>query len=165
MSNLLSFSSLFSVKSEKSNQKYREAIETFALSEYVDFVSVEDNYANLLKHNQPLRGVLLGVGDDRAKVVDVPALGDCAFLALLAPLIGFVPDRDDTLGIIQDFRKRLSSLVVSHPERFDNIFGSRAGLLKWAHDVKQRRMWDGDEAYAVFSKVTGIVVHHVVCSD
>ena len=161
--NRLSFSSLFSVNSISSDIKFSEAIQLFDLGEYVNFVSVEDNYRKLLQNNSPLPGTLLGSGADQAKVINVPGYGDCAFLALLAPLLGFVPDRKDELGIVKRFRNKLSNLAIDSPVQFERFFGSRKALLDWASEVKISRSWDGDAAYAVFSTVTGIVVHSIQC--
>ena len=85
------------------------------------------NYQNLLINEESLPGSLVGAGIDRAKVIDVPGRGDCAFLALLSPLLGFIPDKRDSLGIVKRFRKKLSDLVLEKPENFDHIFGGRKG--------------------------------------
>ena len=153
------FSSIFSVDSEISDKKFRCAIEMFGLQKYVDFKSVRDNYSKLLNNPRTLPGVLSNKLE-KAKVVDVPGYGDCCPMSILTALLGFVPDAGDGEKIVVTFREGIGRFVLKNPEQYVGIFqDGMKGLKEWCKEVVVPKTWDGDELFAVFARLTGIVVH------
>ena len=96
------FSSLFSVDSPKSDETYREALAILGLDNIINFSSVSDSCRKVLRK---VRASNLEKLPDGNYLVDVPGLGDCWVVALLAPLIGFVIDKNDELRIVKHFRE------------------------------------------------------------
>ena len=96
------FSSLFSVKGRNSDEKYRRAINMLGLSKYTNFVSCDENYKKLFSiqksNRRKCRGDYLHNETENPVLLDVPGSGDCWLSAILAPLLGFVVDRRDSLG-------------------------------------------------------------------
>jgi hypothetical protein len=110
-------------------------------------------------------------GPSGSIIVNVPAKGDCWLIALSAPIIGFVIDKTNKLGIIRRVRNRLSQIVTKDPDTFENIFeGGKDELERWGKKIKQWRpesslsKWGGDEEFEIFVRITGICVH-VLNSD
>ena len=105
-------------------------------------------------------------GRDNSFIVNVPGYGDCWLIVLLAPLVGFVIDGWDELGILKHVRETLSDYVLEDPEKFVGIFDKgRVGLMKWAEEVKCMGKYGGDTEFSVFTKITGISVHVLNCEQ
>ena len=150
------FSTLFTVDHGKSKDHFNDEIRLFNLERYVSFRSIDENYQQLQQSNWVVPHLK---GPDDSLIVDVPGAGDCWLSALLAPLLGFVPDTNDSQGILLQTRRRLCEVVKNDPRRFEPIFGSMQGLEEWCASVIQRRQWDGSDAFQVFAEVTNICVH------
>jgi hypothetical protein len=152
--NNLEFSSLFGVKSAKANDLFKNALNIFKLEEEMSFASVEDNYEKLRTEEIWIKKELKGPED--SIIVNVPGKGDCWLIALLAPLLGYVEERQD---VIRRVRKTLSSLVMAEPNRFRRIFQTMKDLKIWCEKVKRPKEWEGTDAFEVFTEATGIAVH------
>jgi hypothetical protein len=98
-------------------------------------------------------------GPEDSRIIYVPGFGDCWISALLAPLLGFVPDEDDTEGIVLRARNRLCEIVKKAPNKFKPIFGSQRALEDWCQKITKRRTWSGSDSFQVFVEATGICVH------
>ena len=133
------FSSLFSLKGPKSDYLYRKALAKLGLENIVDFVSVEENCARVLKSTD-VENLLPG-GPEGSYIVDVPGKGDCWLIALLSPMLGFVINEGD-YRIINSVRQKMSDLVLEEPEKFAHIFkDGMAGLRLWSKEVKTQGKW------------------------
>ena len=147
------FSSLFSVDSPKSDETYREALAILGLDNIINFSSVSDSCRKLLRK---VRASNLEKLPDGNYLVDVPGLGDCWVVALLAPLIGFVIDENDELGIVKHFRERLSNEVSADPTKFEDLFENRRrDLDEWVEEIKRPRKWGGSTEFEIFARLTG----------
>ena len=83
------FSSLFPVRGEKTNEVYEPAIAHFGLD--TEFVSIS---SNLIQLRKDCGGKLKRLkGPEDSCILDVPGKGDCWAIALLAKIIGFVIDQ------------------------------------------------------------------------
>ena len=158
---MMRFSSLFSVESEKSDLRYQEALNVLGLNVLVDFSSVKDNCAKIIKNaNSNVKA-----GPEGSCIVDVPAKGDCWLLALLAPLLGYVVTPKDELGVVKHVRERMRDLVGERPGDFEDIFEDRLeGVMKWLKSVVHLGTWGGDDEFEIFTRITGVVIH-VIDSD
>ena len=113
------FSSLICVVGPESNVKYLNALSLLGLDNLVKFNSVEHNCDRIL-----IKTGLSSLqrGPEDSFIVDVPALGDCWLIALLAPLLGFIISEKDEFDIISFTRKRLSELVLEDSSKYQDIF-------------------------------------------
>ena len=84
-----SFSCIFSENTENTNLKIRNAISVLGLSKYVKFETLEKNYRYLKENHTPLP-IVIGDKENKCLVIDVHGKGDCALLALLGPLLGYM---------------------------------------------------------------------------
>ena len=117
------FSSLFSVEGARSNELYRQAVLLLGLEALLDLdvLTVEKNCSKILIKSGFGK---LKTGPENSYIINVPAEGNCWLIAILAPLIGFVVDERDELGIVQHVRETLSEIVLEDPENFSNLFES-----------------------------------------
>ena len=168
-----SFDTIFTKKGSSTDEKYRKALKTLGISDIVNYTSCEDNIAKLQKTgttllrqkgtlSQLLRGPYSG-----SVVVDVPPMGDCWLIAILAQILGFiVEDEKDQKKIIPTVRRRMSEIVTKEPQRFLHLFGDNQTELedwtrkirKWSLESSQEK-WGGSTEFEIFAQITGICVH------
>ena len=152
------FSSLFSIPNRRNNAKFRAAVRILGLGEFVEFESLEDSCSRIL------RGAAKKFyKQDRTVILDVAGRGYCWLIALLVPILGFIPEAEDD-NILTVVREKMSAAVLQKPDDFKDIFGKGVeGLHTWAENVKKPRTWGGDTEFEVFVRMTGISVHVMNC--
>ena len=109
--------------------------------------------------------MVVGDKENKCSALDVWGKGDCALLAQLAALLGYIPDKDDKGKEVLTLRHKMAELVQKDPNKFFDIFGSMEALKQWSRDVKRQRHWEGSDMFHVFSRITNICVHTVNTSD
>ena len=156
------FSTLFSVKGDQTNQKYKQAFKILGLEILGEFSTIEQNLAKLLEESAISRYK----GPENSIIIDVPGQGDCWLSSFLAPLLGYVVAETDVSGIIKRVRNNLSEIVLSDSVKYEDVFeDGLQGLLEWAEKVKQPKVWGGDTEYEVLTRATGLAIHVLNCES
>ena len=77
-------------------------------------------------------------GPDNSVIIEVPAMGDCWLIAILAHIIGHVADAKDSNHVIRTVRGELSAIVNKDPDRFIDLFPEgRQELEEWTTKIKK----------------------------
>ena len=97
--------------------------------------------------------MVVGDKENKCWALDVWGKGDCAPLAQLAALLGYIPDKDDKGKEVLTLRHKMAELVQKDPNKFFDIFGSTEALKQWSRDVKRQRQSD---MFHVFSRITKV---------
>ena len=97
VTNNLHYSSLFSADNAAVNKRFDKACRKLNISKWrrCPDLTIGDSYSLLLTSNKAC-----ATGPEDSRIVDVPGDGNCLFYALLAPLLGKVPDQVFALKLL-----------------------------------------------------------------
>jgi hypothetical protein len=85
----LKFSSLFPCDSEEVNLRFASACSKLSIEKWRKETKISEAFKSLIIS----AGRVNFKGPESSKIIDVPGDGNCLFYSLLAPLLGFVPEK------------------------------------------------------------------------
>ena len=140
----MKFSSIFPCDTREVAERFTEACKNLNIINLGSGNIVKENYKSLLKNDRLLEWSR-SKGLENSEIVDVPGDGNCLFYSLLAPLLGYIPDKGLFTSCLQSFKHLISDYCEKCTKENETKNGERDSLKtkkkRWS---KVRNEWFQD---------------------